>query len=89
MSTLKGYKTLLERYRLLKVERLKAPIPDVLFKPAQRLRGSVHRLLGMPLGFFQIGEVSVLDPFIFRVVFRHGFPPLAEVSAYDGKFNIT
>ena len=44
----------LEGNGLLKVERLKVPIPVVLLKPAQGLRGGVHGGLAVALGFFQI-----------------------------------
>jgi hypothetical protein len=79
----------LERYRLLKVERLEIPMPGVLFKSTQGLCGGIHCLLAAELGFFQIAEVFALDPFIFWVVFRHGFSPLAEVTVYVEKFNTT
>src|SRR5271170_8035132 len=79
----------LERGCLLVVKSLEVPVSGVLFKPAQRLRGGIHRLLAVPLGFFQISEVFALDPLIFRVVFRHGFSPLAEVTVYDGWISLT
>ena len=79
----------LERNCLLKVECLKAPMPSVIFKPAQRLCGGVHRGLAVALGFFQVGEVFALYPLVFRVVFRHGFSPLLEVTVYDGKITLT
>jgi hypothetical protein len=37
------------------------------------------------LGILEISEVFALDPFVFRVVFRHGFSPLLDVTVYGGR----
>ena len=63
---------LLESHGLLDVEGLEVPVSGGGLEPRRRLGHRVNRVLALPFGLLQEGEVLALDPLVVGVVHCHG-----------------